>query len=198
MNNQNQNLAYLCDRIQKITEAVYRVTDLLHEKEPVKWEIRKRALSIFTELTSFQNKHLLERKAGFEKIENSINQLTALFSLFSENKTISGVNFGILKQEYESAKSSMSIPQEKSQKAKKLQPARIGQSIGRANGHIDSRKTRILDIIKQRKEITVGELSGVFTEYSGKTIQRDLLEMVNKGLLKKQGDKRWRKYMLVD
>ncbi len=34
----------LCDRIQKITEALYRVTDLLSDKEPLKWQLRDSAI----------------------------------------------------------------------------------------------------------------------------------------------------------
>ncbi len=52
----NEYIAYLCDKVQRITQAVYRVTDILSDKEPLKWEMREKAVSLFTALTSFQNK----------------------------------------------------------------------------------------------------------------------------------------------
>jgi hypothetical protein len=208
-------LVYICDRTQKVTQAVYRVTDLLSDKEPLKWEIREKAVAVFNNLISVQDKHLLEKRACFEEIEKLIVQLIIIFSLLSESKTISSANFEILKEEYNAVKKIISSEKQKQDYVKlflgssiRLPQSPIGQkSIGQSNGQKQwvnknkkankGRKDKILNIIKDKKEVTMGELAAIFTEYSEKTIQRDLLEMVHKGLLKKQGEKRWRKYMLV-
>jgi len=205
----NQRLAYLCNRIQKITDAIYRVTDLLSDKEPMKWEVRNRAVLVFTNVISLRGKSFAEKNNAIHETKELINQLSALLSLFAESGTISSVNFEILKDEYGAVKKFIS--QEKQEQdfikfnldePKKSLPQPIGQTNGHSIGHIGSssgktRKDKILEIIKAKGEVSIGELSSVFAECSEKTVQRDLLEMVAKGVLKKEGDKRWRRYSLI-
>ena len=60
------------------------------------------------------------------------------------------------------------------------------------------RRGRIIDFIKRKDWVSVGELAEVFRgETSEKTIQRDLAGMAGEGLLLKEGEKRWRKYKLA-
>ncbi|MFC1756708.1 DeoR family transcriptional regulator [Patescibacteria group bacterium] len=210
----NNQLAYICDRIQKITEAVYRVTDLLLDREPMKWEIREKSVIIFSVLISLKNDSTLEKNSKVEKIENLIDQLVALLSLFQESKTVSSVNFEILGDEYRSAKTIISKQKQKQhfikldldESALELpEPPKQKQPIGHSNGQNNairhnknsSRKDKILNIIREKKDVSIGELSAVFTEFSEKTIQRDLVSMVKGGILKKQGDKRWRRYFIA-
>ncbi len=93
-------------------------------------------------------------------------------------------------------------------------PIPIGQGNGHNNGQeksvipkpanksfnkisTEDRKQRILEILKTKQKASVGELSVLFSDFSEKTIQRDLLEMADKGILRKEGDKRWRTYILT-
>lgn len=62
--------------------------------------------------------------------------------------------------------------------------------------NIKDRKDLIISIIKKKKEITVKDLSKVITDCSEKTLQRELVAMVNKNVLKKEGERRWSRYSL--
>ena len=75
----------------------------------------------------------------------------------------------------------------------------------KAEGFI--RKEKILKFIKQKKETcpegakkfrgtTIKDISKVIKGCSEKTIQRDLMSLIKKGVLKKVGEKRWSKYVL--
>ena len=239
-------LAYLCDRVQKITRAIYRVTDIMSDEEPLKWEIRRKAVNVFTAFTSLRNKDCFEQIAGFEKSEYFIEQTLAVCTLLSGDMSISSLNFEIIKEEYLATKdlivkekknngnliksvladnrgplklSKLELVPEIAQineidkevdkekveniSSKSLNPN--GQSNGQlvrqktnvqSNVRNEDRKKKIIDILKNKDKATVGELAGSFNDYSEKTIQRDLLELVDKGLLKKRGDKRWRVYYL--
>ena len=55
----------------------------------------------------------------------------------------------------------------------------------------------ILDIIKSKKEVMIKDISSHIKDCSEKTIQRELLAMVDAGVLKKLGEKRWSKYSLA-
>jgi hypothetical protein len=61
----------------------------------------------------------------------------------------------------------------------------------------NSRQTVILDIVKKKKEIMIKDVSPLISGCSEKTIQRELLAMVNAGILKKEGEKRWSRYSLA-
>lgn len=68
-------------------------------------------------------------------------------------------------------------------------------------GHIVRDKNQryevIINLLKKTKEISVKDVSGIVTDCSEKTIQRELLSLVDKGVLKKEGERRWSKYSLA-
>lgn len=58
------------------------------------------------------------------------------------------------------------------------------------------RRSAILNIVKNKGEIGVKDVSLVIKDYSEKTIQRELMSMVSEGILNKNGNKRWSKYSI--
>lgn len=58
------------------------------------------------------------------------------------------------------------------------------------------RKERILKLIKDKKEVSIKDISTAFTDCSEKTIQRELNDLVSKGQIKKIGEKRWSRYSI--
>jgi hypothetical protein len=60
-----------------------------------------------------------------------------------------------------------------------------------------NRRNTILKIIKDKKEVTIKDISALIADVSEKTIQRELITLVSEGVLKKVGEKRWSKYMLA-
>lgn len=60
----------------------------------------------------------------------------------------------------------------------------------------DRRQDTILSLIKKKKRVTIKEFQGVIKGCSEKTIQRELLTLVARGVLKKEGERRWSTYSL--
>lgn len=58
------------------------------------------------------------------------------------------------------------------------------------------RSNKILSLIKDKKEVSIKDISLSFTDCSEKTIQRELNTLVSKGQLKKTGSKRWSRYAI--
>jgi hypothetical protein len=56
------------------------------------------------------------------------------------------------------------------------------------------RRNRIVSIIKKQGNVTIKDISMVVTECSEKTIQRELLAMVEDNILSKEGERRWSRY----
>jgi len=89
---------YVTDRIQKLTAALYRVTDLLSDKEPIKWTLRDKALNLYDDLVSIKN-----TKDKDSLLDNSLKnfaQIIKSLELVSAGVYVSNLNFEILKREY--------------------------------------------------------------------------------------------------
>lgn len=59
------------------------------------------------------------------------------------------------------------------------------------------RTDKIISLIKDKKEVSIKDISLAFTDCSEKTIQRELNSLVSKGQLKKTGAKRWSRYAIL-
>ncbi len=58
------------------------------------------------------------------------------------------------------------------------------------------RQEKILDEIGRIGEVSIKDIENVLPKYSSKTLQRELLRMVEIGLLDKKGERRWSRYSL--
>jgi hypothetical protein len=58
------------------------------------------------------------------------------------------------------------------------------------------RQVRILDIIRNKKDVNIKDIVVLIKDCSEKTIQRELVSMINSGVLKRVGKRRWSKYSL--
>ena len=61
----------------------------------------------------------------------------------------------------------------------------------------ESRRARILKLIKDKREVTIKDITNHFPELSEKTIQRELIAFVETGVLKKVGERRWSRYSIA-
>lgn len=59
-----------------------------------------------------------------------------------------------------------------------------------------NRKDLIIKIIKDKKEVTIKDIAKLIKNCSEKTIQRELVSLLNDNVLKKEGERRWSKYSL--
>lgn len=61
----------------------------------------------------------------------------------------------------------------------------------------EARRTRILKLVKDNREVTIKDIANHFPELSEKTIQRELVSLTEAGVLKKFGERRWSRYALA-
>ena len=59
-----------------------------------------------------------------------------------------------------------------------------------------NRRNNILSIIKDKREVTIKNITEIIKDCSEKTIQRELNTLVGEGVLKRVGEKRWSRYSL--
>ena len=65
------------------------------------------------------------------------------------------------------------------------------------SAQIESRRARILKLIKDNREVAIKDIVAHFPDISEKTIQRELVAMSDSGVLKKFGERRWSRYALA-
>ncbi len=203
------------DKVQKLTGALYRVTDLLSDREPLKWLLRNKAINIYENITSIifaKNKDNI-----IEETLNNLSQIISILELVSMGAFISNLNFDVLKREYVNLRALIEGKKgDIAPEQKLLSDITIGQpskpSIGQLpknktdvrNIHdsvthkpmVIDRKQKILDFLSNEGPKTISEITPVFNGISEKTIQRDLLELVKSGKVRAEGEKRWRKYSI--
>lgn len=59
------------------------------------------------------------------------------------------------------------------------------------------RQSIIIALLKKKREVMIKDISPLVSDCSEKTIQRELQDLVKRGVLRKEGEKRWTKYSLV-
>jgi hypothetical protein len=71
-----------------------------------------------------------------------------------------------------------------------------GASVKNALGGND-RASIILKEISEKGSVTIKDISTLMKQVSEKTVQRELISLVARGVLKKEGERRWSRYSLV-
>jgi hypothetical protein len=66
----------------------------------------------------------------------------------------------------------------------------------KSNEAKDVRKDNILKILKQKKDASINDICLLFKDCSSKTIQRDLIELIDERAVIKHGSRRWSTYNL--
>jgi len=59
------------------------------------------------------------------------------------------------------------------------------------------RRDAILALLREKSNLTVKDFGSVIKEYSEKTIQRELQALVQEGIIRRQGERRWSTYSLA-
>ncbi|MEK7669353.1 MAG: hypothetical protein AAB350_02065 [Patescibacteria group bacterium] len=67
------------------------------------------------------------------------------------------------------------------------------------NGHKrkDTRKNTILDFIKGHNDVSIKDIVPNITGCSEKTVQRELIQLINENKIRKIGERRWSRYSII-
>jgi len=168
------------DYFIRLAFAVYRVTELFPENEPLKLRVRESAnkiladlILIFTEnpVTSFKEKSIL-----VDRVLKEIGLIEQYFNQSQEKNWVRPVNFLILRKEYDKIKKSV-IEYNQARKDKK-----------KTEVEISPRKKKILEILRKKGKLRVAELQGFFPGISKRTLRRDLENLLRRKLIKRVGE----------
>jgi len=186
---QKQNLG------EKIKEVVLEITSHLE-------------VAMYANMISSMNFSILKREfylalETLREIENKPKQNGESFpkDFFAENTetTVSNEEPSLSRTNFEKPiKDTQSIKQDKvqsfNQPSKKSPPLKEFSPVSVKK---NQRKSVIINLLKRKKEAMIKDIVGLIDNCSEKTIQRELLSLVEEGVLKKSGERRWTKYSLA-
>lgn len=99
INDPNRWLAYISLKNKKLSQAVYLITSLLPDNEPLKWRLRDSSLGLVSDISFLLELRTLNANL-IETISNKIGQLLVWLEVALAGNFISEMNISLLKKEY--------------------------------------------------------------------------------------------------
>lgn len=215
---------YVLLKSHKLAGALYLITDFIADQDPLKWRLRDLSLELVNKLNDLSGASLDSRRLAIvEGAINLISRLTSFLDIGVQNRAVSEMNFSILKQEYLNLRARLETeqkvlhpnlfsvptsliepPQISIASISRLPTTPLGTQSSKGQTPIkdkpvnNDRRESILAFIKKAGWSSIKDISKAVPGYSTKTVQRELLDLVKLGVLKKEGDRRWSRYTLVD
>lgn len=225
-NNDNQTGLIIKRQVQveAISKAVYLVTDLFDQSEPLKMSLRRVVVNCLEKDFDKDSFVKLNSLLKLSRDMDLITQMNANLLINAVNGYLSDLNKVEIREEIKiDTILNMNIEVDKVEEIdkpviienkqvveliseerleKKVPNITINnntqniKTINNISMDIGSRRKKILEIVKSRGAVTINEFIESIKGCSSKTIQRELTSLVLSGTLKKTGERRWSKYSL--
>lgn len=237
---QDQSFVFVYKKTEKLATALYMVTNLFGDNEPMKWILRTKISNLLSFIIGF--KDVLEsREYEFSnEVKTKVLEVVSLLEVASRSGLVSPMNFSILKSEFMNLvhalgsvrkevgertqfalpKTFFDVPRTQTSHISHMQKipghidtennprykgqnSSIDDSMSLANSrHSDvfkktNRQSIIINLLKKKKDLMIKDIAVVIRDCSEKTIQRELISLIEAGVLKKTGERRWSRYSLV-
>ena len=220
----NSFFIFIYRKTEKIITALYLITGIMPENEPAKWRLRELGQKLLSFILDFhENKDnfglgkirsvLIELESLIDIAENAqaispmnssiiiaelTNVMEAVESHHGKNKIFLPNGFFDIGKETDKEKdSSFSKGHDKGHKMSFTDKnVSYGRKKQKRDLSIKDRKEIMLEIIRKNGEVNIKDISILIKDCSEKTIQRELLIMLNAGIIKKTGERRWSRYSL--
>lgn len=198
-------------KTERIVAGLYLVTGLLKDKEPLKWKIREHSMTLLSSVLTLNDNQAFEKDTVARSIFSDLFEIISAVNLAHISGLLSDMNHEIMRSELDKLmnilKDNMIDSKEKegyvlsekffnnvvNKSQKSIEPIK---DTATDNAKKVDRKIAILEVLKNRSNLTVKDVAQVVTGCSEKTIQRELIELVEKGVVKREGERRWSRYSL--
>jgi len=189
----------------KLVDAVYRVGDALDKQGEavLATELKQQATEVY-KIFFIGTKSVLLLQ---------IEYLMGLFDLAQSRHLIKDTNFIVLNREFVLFKQKLGNHLTNAVKGgAKIKDAQLpnrGQhpqkpiakikKLLKQKKQFNERQEKLLSIIKNKKEVSISEVSDIFNgQVSDKTVRRDLIYLMKCGLIQRKGQRRWARYYLIN
>jgi len=234
----DQSFVFVYKKTEKLATALYMVTNLFGDNEPMKWTLRTKVSNLLSFIIGF--KDILEsREYEFSNdVKTKVLEVVSLLEVSSRSGLVSPMNFSILKGEFMNLVSSLGALRKEQQEGTQFALSKTffevpqnhqntATSSPNTHGSFDikaeykgqqyaikdrvsfkeespeangfkktNRQSIIVNLLKKKKDLTIKDIAQVIRDCSEKTIQRELIALIDAGVLKKIGERRWSRYSL--
>ena len=225
MSDQNKQLniiepAYLYKKTEKLVLALYLLSSFISDKEPVKWQLREVSLKLLSQMLPLSDKpiqgvSLLSLTLSYLEVAYMGGLISEMnFNIFKfeletlinkvEQEEKDQMKGAVLSEHFfnvpdvspttvfEGAKGHNSVSDRMSFRKETVSV----RPIEHKQKDKSNRQDIIIALLQKGNELGIKDFTSAIKDCSEKTIQRELVSLVSKGLVKKQGEKRWSRYML--
>lgn len=246
---------FVFQKTEKIVKAVYLLTSLMSDNEPMKELSRKLANDMLQNVFKLSDRVWGEDK-NYKKMLSDISELISLFDIAEYTKMMSKINKEIINSELKKLSDFLITSSDNDSSAKlaleggffdknynyiqnnninnnlqnevkfenqnrdqiiyknsvqNIYKGQTDMSFKNINNEMsviknivstkkikdkNNRQDTILKMLKTGTKLTIKDFSKNIKGCSEKTIQRELITMLEKGILKKEGERRWSKYFI--
>jgi hypothetical protein len=234
---------FVFKKTEKIVTAIYMLTTLLSDKEPMRYKLRDVATRML-ETGLAMSERVWGEDIFHKNLINACCETTLLFDIALKTKMISPMNHQIINSEVEKFSNFLVTSSSTYSSAKvAFEPTMFDGNYNFApeqgyktlmdqinrgennlpenyKGQKDNMKNDVLKQMSERKsekivkdkgnrqeiiiamlkgglKLTIKDFAKNIKNCSEKTIQRELIALLSKGVLKKEGERRWSKYFLA-
>jgi len=226
-------------KMQKIVTAIYMVTDLIQEKDPIRKDLRVRSVYALSSISSISVKNSIQAQKAITKTQAVVDSLVNILKIAVSIGFVSDMNFKLITESLSLIKDDLnkkySLLQNQDNLSKTFHNRAVEEFVLPTtlfNGQEDktekkneayqtkpnfnmsdkkkpetsipknkniqkspsSRESDVLDLVREKGEVSVSDVALRFSEVSEKTVQRILVKLVDNGYLQKTGEKRWSRY----
>lgn len=204
--------SYLSKKIERLTSALYVITGFLSHDEPVRTRLRAASLDLLAQTSAVQS----FTPDGIEAFRGKIAEVILFLRTAESAGLVSRMNASLLCDEYaqagtfvkqygkdigdsETVETGERLLAESSSvnvrdfhvKDTKISKGQMKNT--NKNGR-DYRKKAILSLLDKKQKISIKDAVDAIEGCSEKTIQRELLALVEEGAVIKEGERRWSTY----
>lgn len=97
---ESQYFSFIVSRTEKLASAVYMVTNLITDTEPLKRTLRERSIDFLSYISGSRTYAVSERMAGVTKCADAISEMISLLHVARAGNLISEMNYQVLQEEY--------------------------------------------------------------------------------------------------
>ena len=202
------------EKTERVVTALYLVSSFITDKEPLKWQIREKALETFSyaqkgfknstldniesiiNLVSLANRSALISPMNSELLDKGLRMLT---SDISQTETLDDNFFEVRKQiDVSSHLEEVEKYKKDITRGKDIAPIYKGQTKvpKKTFNRKDKRRDKVVEALKRKRDSSIKDIARQVKGCSEKTIQREVNSLIAEGVVTKKGERRWSVYSL--
>lgn len=96
----NSAFVFVYKKTEKLATAVYMVSNLLSDSEPMKWTLRSKVSALLSLILTFKDAYKSEKNRLSGDVKTKVLEIVSLLEIASSSGLISQMNFSIIRQEF--------------------------------------------------------------------------------------------------